>query len=124
MDRALPDALVTHYESTISGLTLPDPDDRHVLAAAIHCGAHIIVTFNVRDFPAGTLDAFGISAQHPDEFVETLFDLNPPAVIGAARRQRQQLNDPPVDAASLLCVLQKQGLARTAQRLSDHLSSI
>lgn len=51
MDRAIPDGLVEGYESLAAGLTLPDPDDRHVLAAAIRCGASVIVTFNQRDFP-------------------------------------------------------------------------
>lgn len=50
MDRAIPDGLVSGYEDLIEGLRLPDPDDRHVLAAAIRCSASIIVTFNVRIF--------------------------------------------------------------------------
>ncbi len=52
MDRAIPDALVTGHEELIAGLTLPDIDDRHVLAAAIRCNASVIVTFNEKDFPA------------------------------------------------------------------------
>jgi hypothetical protein len=44
MEKAAPDALLTGYEHLIAGLRLPDPDDRHVLAAAIHCGASVIVT--------------------------------------------------------------------------------
>ena len=46
MDRAIPDALVLDYETLAVNLRLPDPDDRHVLAAAIRCGAGVIVTFN------------------------------------------------------------------------------
>lgn len=46
MDTAIPDGLVHGYEELINGLTLPDPDDRHVLAAAIRCNASVIVTFN------------------------------------------------------------------------------
>lgn len=49
------DCLVTGYESLINGLSLPDQDDRHVLAAAIHAGADLIVTFNLKDFPDGSL---------------------------------------------------------------------
>jgi hypothetical protein len=51
MDAALPGAMVEHFEHRIPGLTLPDADDRHVLAAAIEAGADVIVTFNTRDFP-------------------------------------------------------------------------
>src|ERR1700746_3528025 len=55
MDASVPDALVAGYEGLIPALQLPDPDDRHVLAAAIRCGASAIVTFNERDFPADEL---------------------------------------------------------------------
>lgn len=51
MNEALPGAEVTGYEGRVEDLSLPDPSDRHVLAAAIHVGADHIVTFNRRDFP-------------------------------------------------------------------------
>lgn len=77
MDEAIPDACITGYEELIEGLSLPDIDDRHVLAAAIRCSACVIVTFNQKDFPVAALAPFGIEAQHPDEFVDNLFDLDP-----------------------------------------------
>mgnify|MGYP001087561615 CR=1 FL=1 len=58
MDRAISDGLVDGYEELVARLTLPDPDDRHVLAAAIRCGASVIVTFNQRDFPADVLASY------------------------------------------------------------------
>ena len=63
MDSAVPDALVTGYQGLIPAINLPDPDDRHVLAAAIRCGANAIVTFNEKDFPACELTAM---ASTPD----------------------------------------------------------
>ncbi len=68
MEDAIDDAMVSGYEPLIETLTLPDVDDRHVLAAAIHCGARTIVTANLRDFPAATLALYNIEAQHPDAF--------------------------------------------------------
>lgn len=62
MDKAIPDGLVTDYETLIPGLSLPDSNDRHVLAAAIRCNASVIVTFNERDFPAEALEPFGLEA--------------------------------------------------------------
>src|SRR4051812_18416187 len=59
MDGAVLDCLVTGYEPRISTLTLPDPDDRHVLAAAIECEADVIVTKNLADFPQTYLNQFG-----------------------------------------------------------------
>ncbi len=68
---------MTGYDALIDGLRLPDADDRHVLAAAIRCNASVIVTFNRKDFPDAVLSAYGIEAQHPDVFVDNLFDLEP-----------------------------------------------
>ncbi|WP_288408075.1 PIN domain-containing protein [uncultured Herbaspirillum sp.] len=120
MDRAIPDSLVEGYETLIPGLTLPDPDDRHVLATAIRCGASVIVTFNERDFPAQALIPYGIEAQHPDEFAHNLLDLDPAAVAAAAQRQRAQLKKPVVDVDHYLEILLRQGLVQTAKALSTY----
>lgn len=69
MDASVRDAKVSGYEALIEALVLPDPDDRHVLAAAIKAGANAIVTFNLKDFPSDILSKYGIEAIHPDEFV-------------------------------------------------------
>jgi hypothetical protein len=84
MDKAAPDALVTGYEHLIPKLALPDPDDRHALAAAIRAGATVIVTCNLGDFPPYLLREFDIEAQHPDEFILRLLDLVPGLVVEAA----------------------------------------
>ena len=118
MDKAIPDGLVTDHEVLIAGLALPDPDDRHVLAAAIRCNASVIVTFNERDFPQAALSPFGIEAQHPDLFIENLFDLDPAAVVAAAQRQRAQLKNPPMDVDHYIDVLLRQGLVQTAKSLT------
>ena len=51
MNQAFPDSLVEDYEKLIDSVVLPDPQDRHILAAAIKCQANVIVTNNIRDFP-------------------------------------------------------------------------
>ncbi|WP_318366988.1 PIN domain-containing protein [Enterobacter sp.] len=68
MNKAVPDAMVTGFEPLIDSIDLPDVDDRHVAAAAVRSNAEIIVTFNLKDFLAPALDAFGIEALHPDDF--------------------------------------------------------
>ncbi len=60
MNAAVPDCLVKDYEDLIPGLILPDPDDRHVLAAAIRSRADVIVTTNLKDFPIHTLKRYGV----------------------------------------------------------------
>jgi predicted nucleic acid-binding protein len=77
MNDAIRDVAVTGYEHLIDHLELPDPDDRHVLAAAIHARAQIIVTRNLRDFPANALNPWGIEAQHPEVFLTWLHEAHP-----------------------------------------------
>ena len=117
MDAHIPDALVTGYEPLIAGLTLPDPNDRHVLAAAIHSGATIIVTKNLTDFPAAALAPHGIAAIHRDAFVRALFDTNPDAVVESARSLRADLKDPLRSPAEYIAALESQDMAATASAL-------
>ena len=111
------DGLVTGYESLIPGLMLPDEDDRHVLAAAIRAGADVIVTFNLKHFPAAYLNQFGIEPQHPDEFIFHQIDLHPDAVCEAAKRQRASLKNPPKTVAEFLEIMEQQRLPKTAEFL-------
>ena len=66
MNDALPDAKVTGYGAHLEAITLPDPDDRHVVAAAIAAGASVILTWNLRDFPTRELKKHGLVRQNPD----------------------------------------------------------
>lgn len=119
MNDAVPDCLVTGHERLVSALELPDPDDRHVLAAAIVAHAQMIVTFNLRDFPPEKLEPFGVEAIHPDRFIECQLDLREAAVIQAAKVQRQSLKNPPRTANEFLDTLAAQGLPVTADRLRE-----
>ena len=106
----------------IDGLKLPDVDDRHVLATAIRCGASVIVTFNEKDFPSNALEPFGIEAQHPDAFVDYLFDLDQAAVVAAARQARANLQNPRIDVDRYLDSLLRQGLVQTSKSLNQYRS--
>jgi hypothetical protein len=119
MNSHVRDSLVSGYQDLIGGLQLPDPDDRHVLAAAIRTRASVIVTFNLTDFPNEYLAKHGIEAQHPDEFITHLLDLNPAAVCAAAKKQRAALKNPPKDIEQFLEALAKQQLPETVSRLRE-----
>jgi hypothetical protein len=119
MDEAVPDCLITGFEELIGGITLPDPNDRHVLAAAIKADCDAIITFNLKDFPEPILDKYGIEAQHPDEFIWRQYDLKSAAVVIAAQRCRQRLKNPPKSAADYLAILERQGLPKTVGILSE-----
>lgn len=125
MNSAVLDCLVTGFEPLEPGLTaLPDPDDRHVLAAAIHCGAQEIVTFNLRDFPDTALRPYGIRAIHPDAFVEHLLDLNQEVTCDAIRRIRRRLINPPCSAEELIVNYERHGLAVSASILRIRANSL
>ncbi|MHB8898719.1 MAG: PIN domain-containing protein [Thermoguttaceae bacterium] len=113
MNTHVRDCLVTGYQELIPALTLPDPEDRHILAAAIRSRTDVIVTFNVRHFPQDVLSTYGIVAQHPDEFLMHLLHLAAPVVCAAAKRQRQNLKNPPKTVDDYLAALERQGLAQT-----------
>src|SRR5262249_11983752 len=117
MDKHALDALVTDYEDLVAGLTLPDPDDRHVLAAAIRAGAGAIVTFNLADFPGEILAKFDIEALHPDDLLERLIDLDIETVCAAARQDRVSLKNPPRSVDEYLADLERAGIPRTAAAL-------
>jgi hypothetical protein len=119
MDANVRDGVVTGYEEIIPGLQLPDTGDRHVLAAAIRCNASVIVTFNLDDFPAQVLAPYGVEAQHPDEFILHLLDLNSAAVCEAAQRQRSRLKNPPKTFDEYLDTLLKQGLPQSTATLRE-----
>jgi predicted nucleic acid-binding protein len=119
MNNAVRDCLVTGYEDLVDSLTLPDPDDRHVLAAAIRAGADVIVTCNLKDFPPEALTRFDIEALHPDEFVVRLLDLAPGMVCAVVKRQREGLRNPPKTAEELLATLESQGLPQAVARLYE-----
>ncbi len=119
MDAHTLDCLVTGYEKLIPGLSLPDRNDRHVLAAAIRANANAIITFNLKDFPSPALDEYGIEAQHPDEFVTHLIDLDFRLVCEAIRRQRQSLKNPARSASELLDTLRVIGLSQSVLKLRE-----
>jgi hypothetical protein len=120
MDRHVPDCLVVGYESLIPALALPDPVDRHVLAAAIHAQAEVIVTYNLSDFPASVLGNFGVEAIHPDEFIVRLWDEHRAGVLTAAKLHRERLKRPSKTVAEYLATLEQCRLTETVARLRAH----
>jgi predicted nucleic acid-binding protein len=124
MNRAIPDCLVTGYENLIQGLNLPDPNDNHVLAAAIRCAAQMIVTFNLKDFPEAVLSGYGIEAIHPDVFVEHQFGLHQGIVIATAKKHRAALKNPVKSPEEYLDTLASQGLVVTAKQLWEFIDLI
>lgn len=119
MERVLPQARVTGYEARIPTITLPDPDDRHVVAAAAEAGASVIVTWNIRDFPAAELRKHGLRKLTPDGFLTELYNARPDAVAASVESARRNLNLSQVSRPAYLGALQRQRLKRFVSALSQ-----
>jgi hypothetical protein len=114
MARAFPEAMIEGHEALIPALTLPDENDRHVLAAAIRVGAHHIVTENLRDFPGEALEPYGIEVVSADAFVSATYELYPTQATAALRKMRLVYKKPPMSANDLIMDLMRVRLPLTA----------
>lgn len=124
MDRAFPEARVTGYEALMDSLDLPDPDDRHVLAAAIGADAEHIVTENLKDFPEAILAPYGLCAVTADDFLQSNFEYYPAQAVGALRTMRRAYRNPAFTADEFIFDLQSKGLPKTASLLKPHIDAI
>ena len=117
MNKAVRDCLVTGHEPLIEGLKLPDPDDRHVLAAAIKAGAQVIVTRNLKDFPESDLQPWDIEAKSPDAFVLDQVHLDIRAVAASVRQIADSRTNPPEAIEDVLIQLERDGLVESVTAL-------
>lgn len=102
MRDAIPDCLVENHHPLIDAIQLPDPDDRHVVAAAIAGHADAIVTFNLKHFPAEAVHPHGIEVVHPDDFVMNQLQLEPYVALEAIKSMRARWKNPPRSADELI----------------------
>lgn len=114
MNRAVRDCLVTGYEPLIDAIDLPD---RHVLAAAIKARAQVIVTNNLKDFPALALEAWDMEAKSPDDSIHDQIDLSRETVYSAVQRIADSREEPPATFADVLAMLERDGLVESAAAL-------
>jgi predicted nucleic acid-binding protein len=121
MREAVPDWEVEEraWQSVASGLTLPDPDDVHVLAAALAGHADCIVTANLQDFPLDVVGPLGIEITHPDQFLVAQWDLDQLVAVAAFKRMRARWKKPQATAEDFASALERAGLPATAQRLRE-----
>jgi predicted nucleic acid-binding protein len=118
MDENSSRSLVTGYKKHIPSLTtMRDQDDRHVLAAAIESESPLIVTFNLRDFPASVLSPYGVEAIHLDSFLCDLFDENPSGFMKAVSEMLSALKNPPRPLAEQCASFRRLGLTQLTNRL-------
>lgn len=117
MNRAIPEALVPSASEEDTS-DLPDPDDRHVLAAALACEAEVLLTFNLKDFPATAIPS-ELRVVHPDLFLLTCLHTQPQAMTAALRDMRANLKRPPLTATEVIAGFHKTGLPQSAQAIDQ-----
>jgi hypothetical protein len=117
MERFSPDSLISDYEFHIADLTLPDPDDRHVLASAIHAEARYVVTYNLSDFPETILRSFNVEAVHPDTFLSVIFESDSDAFLEGIRQHRSSLKNPAKSPDEYIDTLKANHLNELALRV-------
>jgi predicted nucleic acid-binding protein len=117
MVKAVRDCLIKDYEPLTAGLDLPDPDDRHVLAAAIRARAQVIVTANLKDFPAEALLSWGIEPKAPDDFVLDQVGVSAKTVWSCVQEIADSWRNPPGTVADVLARLERSGLVESVAQL-------
>jgi predicted nucleic acid-binding protein len=124
MDLHAEDSLVTGYEHRMKHLKLPDPADRHVLAAGIEADADLILTWNLRDFPAAALSPHGLRADTPDTLLCILIESDRAGIVRVLREARLCLKEPALSAAAYVEILRGQGLAKTCELLDSCIADL
>jgi hypothetical protein len=124
LDDLVPAARVTGYEQHVTAVNLPDPNDRHVVAAGIAAGATIILTWNLRDFPAKELRKFGLHRESPDHFLSGLYDDAPELMIASLANARSNLTKTQLSAPDFVNMLTRQRLFQLAKRMHQHLRDL
>lgn len=117
MVAAVRDCLVRGYEPLVDALTLPDPDDRHVLAVAIKAKAQVIVTQNLKDFPTDRLAPWDVEAKSPDDFISDQIHLDKATVYAEVARIADSRRSPPHTVDDVLDGLEMLGLVSSASLL-------
>ncbi len=120
IERAFPEGLVNGFEIFEDTLSLPDPDDNHVLAAAIETAAAVIVTENLGHFPASALDQHSIEARSADDSIADAIDLHPFEAISALELMRRRFNNPALDVDALIHKAGAQELTQVAAAMNKY----
>jgi len=109
----------TAWKVVVGSVQLPDPDDAHVLAAAIAGHADCIVTVNLRHFPDAVVGPYGIEVVDPDKFIINQWDLDQLAAVAAFKRMRARWKKPQATPEDFAQALERGGLPATAIRLRE-----
>lgn len=121
MEEFFPGAAISGYEGFIDCIRLPDPEDRHVLAAATVGRCAGIVTANTKHFPDEIVAPLGMEIIHPDDFIVNIIDLHPSRAVTACKNHRANMSQSNPTPQQFLERYERAGLVQAHQRLSRHI---
>jgi len=125
MVTAFEEACVDDFSGMIGAVVgLPDENDRHVVAAALKTSASVIVTDNLKDFPAHILTPLNLEARSADAFIADTIALDPGRAVAAIRRMRERFRRPEKTPDILLLDMEAAGLTETVDVLKPHVLSL
>lgn len=125
MENAFEDAMVIEFEKFLCVCEdLPDPNDAHVVAAALKTQASVIVTDNLKHFPAEIMSPLNMEVRSADAFIADTIALDEGRAVAAIRRMRERLKKPEMTAERLLIEMEAIGLTETADMLKPHIQSL
>lgn len=119
MTTYFPDAIVDGYKNLIDGMSC-HPKDRHVLAAAVRANAQVLVTFDIKDFPAKSTKDYEVEVVHPDDFLLDQLDLYPGMTIATLDQLVATYDSPAMTIDELLQSLARAGVPKFAQEVLHH----
>ncbi|MCL1837964.1 MAG: PIN domain-containing protein [Propionibacteriaceae bacterium] len=120
MNEAFEGARTSGNPAMLDGHSFPDPDDQHVVAAAVGAGAAVIVTANIRDFPKPLLAELGLAVMSPDELLLELLKAQTEAMVNVVTKVAAALRNPsktPEDILEALTLAGAPGFAASVRSL-------
>ena len=125
MEAAFQEAMVLDYQGFMNvGGSLPDPNDVHVVAAALKAQAALIVTENLKHFPDTVLRPLQLEARSADIFIADTIALHDGRAVAAIRKMRARFKRPEKTADLLLIDMEAAGLSETVDILRPHVRSL
>lgn len=125
IEDAFDEAIVESYDSLLPvGSALPDAGDAHVLAAALKTQAAVIVTDNLKHFPASILAPLNLEARGTDDFLADMIALDVGRAVVAFREMRLRFKKPEMTAEALLTRMDAAGLTETVNQLRPYVDSL
>lgn len=121
IENAFEQSMIKNYLEYERGLDLKDPDDNHVLAAAIAVSAPLIITDNLKDFESSKLAKYSVEAVSSDNFIADILDLYQVAALFTIEEMRKEMEKPPMNRSELIALMRKHMLPKTATLIEGNL---